>query len=514
MDEGARLESVYPAKKRDRGFESHPLRNFSLIFTFLFLIFLLLNKNKNIIFMAEKFDVLVIGGGPGGYVCAIRASQLGFKTALVEKDRVGGICLNWGCIPTKALLKSAEVFNLIKRADEFGLRVENPNFDFKKIIQRSRQVADRLSKGVEFLLRKNNVVKFSGYGFLLKRNLVGVKSDKEEFEVEAKHIIIATGARPREIPGIAIDGVKVITSKEAMLLEEPPKSMVVIGAGAIGVEFAYFYNSFGTKITLVEMMPSILPNEDREITEILEKSFKKSGIDILTNTRVIEAKKNGDFAEVKIQNQNGEMVLKADVALVAVGVQGNSDKLGLEELGVEVEKSFIKVDKTSYQTSVEGIYAIGDVIGPPLLAHVASAEGIRCIEKIAGVETKPIDYNNIPSCTYCIPQVASIGLTEQRALELGYEIKVGRFPFRANGKALSLGETEGLVKVIFDAKYGEILGAHIIGPEATELIAEFGVAKTLESTAFEIVKTVHAHPTLSEALMEASADALKEAIHI
>ncbi len=464
--------------------------------------------------MPEKFDIAIIGGGPGGYVAGIRASQLGFKTVLIEKDQVGGICLNWGCIPTKALLKSAELFNLIKRADEFGLKVENVSFEFKKIIQRSRQVAERLSRGVEFLLRKNNVVKISGFGFILKPNLIGVKTEKDEIEVEANHIIIATGARPRKLPGIKVNGVRIITSKEAMLLEEPPKSMIIIGAGAIGVEFAYFYNSFGTKVTLIEMMESILPNEDREVTELLEKSFKKAGIEILTSTRVIEAIGSGEGAEVKIQNKDGEKILKAEVALVAVGVQGNSDNIGLEDVGVEVEKTFIKVDKKTYRTNVDGIYAIGDVIGPPLLAHVASAEGIRCVENIAGVETLPIDYNNIPSCTYCIPQVASIGLTEQKAIELGYDIKVGRFPFRANGKALSIGETEGFVKVIFDAKYGEILGAHIIGPEATELIAEFGVARTLESTAFEIVKTVHAHPTLSETLMEASADALREAIHI
>ncbi|CUU02276.1 dihydrolipoamide dehydrogenase [Candidatus Kryptobacter tengchongensis] len=464
--------------------------------------------------MPEKFDIAIIGGGPGGYVAAIRASQLGFKTALIEKDRVGGICLNWGCIPTKALLKSAELFNLVKRASEFGLKVENLGFDFKKIIQRSRQVAERLTKGVEFLLRKNNVTKISGHGFVLKPGLVGVKNEKDEIEIQASNIIIATGARPRELHGINIDGKVIITSKEAMLLEEPPRSMIIIGAGAIGVEFAYFYNSFGTKITLLEMMSSILPNEDREITDILAKSFQKSGIDILTGTKVVEAKAVDGQAQVKIQNESGEKTLKADLALVAIGVRGNSDDLGLENVGVEVENSFIKVDKKTYKTNVDGIYAIGDVIGPPLLAHVASAEGIRCVENIAGVETLPIDYYGIPNCTYCIPQVASIGLTEEKAIELGYEIKVGRFPFRANGKALALGETEGMVKVIFDAKYGELLGAHIVGPEATELIAEFGVAKTLESTAFEIAKTIHAHPTLSETLMEASADSLKEAIHI
>jgi len=464
--------------------------------------------------MPEKFDVVIIGGGPGGYVAAIRASQLGFKTALIEKDRVGGICLNWGCIPTKALLKSAELYNLMKRADEFGLKLENLAFDFKKVIQRSRQVAERLTRGVEFLLKKNNVTKISGEGFILKQNVVGVKGDKDEMEIESRNIIIATGARPREIPGIKVDGKFIITSKEAMLLEEPPKSMIIIGAGAIGVEFAYFYNSFGTKITLIEMMPSILPNEDKEITDILAKSFQKSGIEILTETKVISAVQEDNSAVVKIERKNGEEILKADVALVAIGVRGNTDGIGLENVGVEVENTFIKVDKKTYKTNVDGIYAIGDVIGPPLLAHAASAEGIRCVENIAGVETLPVDYNGIPSCTYCIPQVASIGLTEQKAIELGYEIRVGRFPFRANGKALALGETEGMVKVIFDAKYGELLGAHIIGPEATELIAEFGVVKTLEGTAFEIAKTVHAHPTLSETLMEASADSLKEAIHI
>ncbi|CUS80819.1 dihydrolipoamide dehydrogenase [Candidatus Kryptonium thompsonii] len=402
----------------------------------------------------------------------------------------------------------------MKRADEFGLKLENLAFDFKKVIQRSRQVAERLTRGVEFLLKKNNVTKISGEGFILKQNVVGVKGDKDEMEIESRNIIIATGARPREIPGIKVDGKFIITSKEAMLLEEPPKSMIIIGAGAIGVEFAYFYNSFGTKITLIEMMPSILPNEDREITDILAKSFQKSGIEILTETKVISAAQEDNLAVVKIERRNGEEILKADVALVAIGVRGNTDGIGLENVGVEVENTFIKVDKKTYKTNVDGIYAIGDVIGPPLLAHVASAEGIRCVENIAGVETLPVDYNGIPNCTYCIPQVASIGLTEQKAIELGYEIRVGRFPFRANGKALALGETEGMVKVIFDAKYGELLGAHIIGPEATELIAEFGVVKTLEGTAFEIAKTVHAHPTLSETLMEASADSLKEAIHI
>jgi len=402
----------------------------------------------------------------------------------------------------------------MKRADEFGLKLENLAFDFKKVIQRSRQVAERLTRGVEFLLKKNNVTKISGEGFILKQNVVGVKGDKDEMEIESRNIIIATGARPREIPGIKVDGKFIITSKEAMLLEEPPKSMIIIGAGAIGVEFAYFYNSFGTKITLIEMMPSILPNEDKEITDILAKSFQKSGIEILTETKVISAVQEDNSAVVKIERKNGEEILKADVALVAIGVRGNTDGIGLENVGVEVENTFIKVDKKTYKTNVDGIYAIGDVIGPPLLAHAASAEGIRCVENIAGVETLPVDYNGIPSCTYCIPQVASIGLTEQKAIELGYEIRVGRFPFRANGKALALGETEGIVKVIFDAKYGELLGAHIIGPEATELIAEFGVVKTLEGTAFEIAKTIHAHPTLSETLMEASADSLKEAIHI
>ncbi|CUT05452.1 FAD-dependent oxidoreductase, partial [Candidatus Kryptobacter tengchongensis] len=349
--------------------------------------------------MPEKFDIAIIGGGPGGYVAAIRASQLGFKTALIEKDRVGGICLNWGCIPTKALLKSAELFNLVKRASEFGLKVENLGFDFKKIIQRSRQVAERLTKGVEFLLRKNNVTKISGHGFVLKPGLVGVKNEKDEIEIQASNIIIATGARPRELHGINIDGKVIITSKEAMLLEEPPRSMIIIGAGAIGVEFAYFYNSFGTKITLLEMMSSILPNEDKEITDILAKSFQKSGIDILTGTKVVEAKAVDGQAEVKIQNESGEKTLKADLALVAIGVRGNSDDLGLENVGVEVENSFIKVDKKTYKTNVDGIYAIGDVIGPPLLAHVASAEGIRCVENIAGVETLPIDYYGIPNCT-------------------------------------------------------------------------------------------------------------------
>ncbi len=468
--------------------------------------------------MAElkKYDLVVLGGGPGGYVAAIRAAQLGMKVGCVERDKLGGICLNWGCIPSKALLKSAEVMSLFKESKEYGISYENLKVDFKKVIKRSRDAANRLSQGVEYLFKKNKIEKIGGNGKFIDAKTLSVVDNygKELAQVEGKNIIIATGARPRELPGIKLDRKKVITSTEAMILESIPKDMIIIGAGAIGAEFAYFYNAFGTKITLIEMMPSILPIEDVEVTAQLEREFKKQGIEVMTETKVESAIASGNGVSVKITNNKGAQELKAEVALVAIGIQGNSDNLDLEKIGVRVEKSWIKVDKMSYKTAVSGVYAIGDVIGAPWLAHVASAEGIRCAERIAGVETEPLDYDSIPGCTYCQPQVASIGITEAKAKELKYETKIGRFPFTANGKAIATNEAVGFVKLIFDAKYGELLGAHIIGHGATELIAELGVAKKLETTPYEIMRTVHAHPTLSEAVMEAAEDALGHAIDI
>ena len=467
--------------------------------------------------MAEKpnYDVLILGGGPGGYVAAIRAAQLGMNVAVVEREELGGVCLNWGCIPTKALLRSAEVVELMRDGKEFGVNVKDWELNFPAIIKRSRAVSDRLVKGVHYLFRKNKVELIKGTGVLRSPGEIEVQeaAGGETRTVSARHIIVATGARPRSLPGIQFDRKKVITSKEAMLLKSVPEKMVIIGAGAIGVEFAYFYSRMGSKITLIEMMPHILPLEDEEIAGVLAKSLKKSGIEILTDTRVEGVDASGKGVEVTVRRGEKDSVVQGDLALVAIGVQGNVDGIGLEKIGVKTEKGFIQVDE-DYRTSVPGVYAIGDVIGPPLLAHVASAEGIHCVERIAGVESPPVDYSNFPSCTYCQPQVASLGLTEAGAREKGYELKIGRFPFRANGKALAYGEYTGLVKLIFDAKYGELLGAHIVGPDATELIAELGIARALETTDYEIHKTIHAHPTLSEAVMEAAADAGDGAIHI
>ena len=466
--------------------------------------------------MATKnYDVAVIGGGPGGYVAAIRASQLGLKSAVIEKERLGGLCLNWGCIPSKALLRSAEVYRMFQHAEEYGLSAENVKFDPKKIVKRSRAAADRLSKGVEFLMRKNKIDYLAGSGRITKKNTIEISQNGKAAEaINAKHIIVATGGFTRSLPGVEIDKKKVISSREALVLEELPKSLIIIGGGPIGVEFAYFYNAFGVKCTIVEMLPQILPFEDSEIVDILQKSFKKSGIEILTDTKVESVKTSAKGVTVTVgQKAGGSKELNGDITLMAVGFGGLTTGLGLEELSVKIEKSFIKVNE-KYQTNVESIYAIGDVIGPPLLAHVASAEGICCAENIAGKSPKPVDYSNFPSCTYCQPQVASIGMTEQKAREGSREIKVGKFPFRVLGKSIAMGETEGMVKLVFDAKYGELLGAHIIGNEATDMIAELGLAKTLETTPKEIFHTMHAHPTLTEAVMEAAADALGEAIHI
>lgn len=466
--------------------------------------------------MSKKYDLAVLGGGPGGYVAAIRASQLGLKTAIIDKDNLGGICLNWGCIPTKALLKSAEVYDMMKNhSKDFGIVAPEVSFDFKKIIKRSRNVSKKITRGVEFLIKKNKIDRYKGFGKLAAKNKLDIyEGDKVIESIEAEHIIVSTGARPKELPSIPVDRENIITSKEAMSLEEQPKELIVIGAGAIGVEFAYFYAALGTKVTLIEMMPSVLPIEDKEISAALAKSLKKMKIDIMTEAKVQKAEAKKGKVKVVVEHNGEEKELTADKVLNAVGVTGNVENIGLEELGVEVYKNSIKVDRSNYKTNVEGIYAIGDVAGPPWLAHVASAEGIHCVEKIKGLEPAEINYNNIPGCTYCQPQVASIGLTEDKAKEEGYELKIGKFPYSASGKAGAIGERDGMVKLVFDAKYGELLGAHIIGAEATELIAELGVAKEHEATFESLLKTVHAHPTLSETIMEAAADANDEAIHI
>jgi len=465
--------------------------------------------------MVERaFDVAVVGGGPGGYTAAIRSAQLGFSTVIIESEKLGGICLNWGCIPTKALLKNAEILHAFKKADEWGISYDNLRFDFTKIIKRSRDISDKISKGVEYLMKKNKIEYIPGYGTLTGNEGIEIKSGASAPErVKAKHIILATGARARSIPGVAIDRKRVISSTEAMNLQQQPKSMVVIGAGAIGIEFAYFYNAIGTKVTVVEMMPSILPVEDAELTKLMQTSFKKQGIEILTGAKVENVKPGASDVAVIVSTNDGKRELKGDVALMAIGVQGNIENVGLEKVGVVTERNHIKVD-TDYKTNVPGVYAIGDVIGPPWLAHVASAEGIHCVEAIAGKNPEPIDYTSIPGCTYCQPQVASVGLTEEKARAEGHELRIGRFPFRPLGKAVAIGETEGMVKLIFDAKYGELLGAHIMGSEATEMIAELVVAKRLETTGKQLYHAVHAHPTLSEAVMEAAAAAYGEAINI
>ncbi len=465
--------------------------------------------------MAQKeFDVLVIGGGPGGYTAAIRAAQLKMKIGIVERDRLGGVCLNWGCIPTKTLLKNAEILRSFKKAEEWGIRYENLTFDFGTMIKRSRGVSDRVSKGVEYLMKKNAIDSMSGTARLLSADTVELRSEGKPVEIlKAKQIIIATGARPRTLPGVAIDRRRIITSTEAMTLAEQPKSLIVVGAGAIGIEFAYFYNSLGTKVTVVEMLPGILPVEDGELTKMLELSLKKQGIEILTGTKVESVKAGDSGVIVVVSSPDGKKELRGDLALMAIGVQGNVENLGLETLGVTVERGNIKVD-AHCRTSVRGVFAIGDVIGPPWLAHVASAEGIHCAEVIAGANPEPIDYTSVPGCTYCQPQIASVGLTEEKARAEGHELKIGRCLFRPLGKAVAIGEPEGMVKLIFDAKYGELLGAHIMGVEATEMIAELVVAKRLGTTGKDLFHAIHAHPTLSEAVMEAAAAAYGEAINI
>lgn len=462
----------------------------------------------------KEFDVVVIGSGPGGYTTAVRASQLGFKTAIIERDRLGGICLNWGCIPTKALLKNAELMNGMKHLSDFGITYDNLKFDFEKIIARSRGVADVSEKGVRYLMKKNKVEVFEGSAFINKDKTITVtgKDGKEIEKVKAKYTIIATGARARSLGNLKFDEKKVMSSTGALIATEVPKKLTIVGSGAIGVEFAYFYNAFGSEVTIIEMLPGILPIEDKDISDVVAREFKKSGIKLMTETKTESVEiKNGKVI-TKLSGKNTEELV-SDAVLIAIGVQGNVENLGLEDLGVTVEKAAIKVDK-DYKTNVEGLYAIGDIIGPPWLAHVASSEGINCIEKIKGMHVPDIDYTTIPGCTYCQPQVASVGFTEKKAIEEGYEINVGKFPFSASGKSRAMGETVGLIKVIFDKKYDELLGAHIVGVEATELITEFVLAKSLEATHEQILKTVHAHPTLSEANMEAVGVAYNEAINI
>ena len=459
-----------------------------------------------------NYDIVVLVGVPGGYVSAIRSAQLGNKTAIIDHDRLGGICLNWGCIPTKALLKNAEILHYVKNSSQFGINISKFNIDFTQTVKRSREVSHRLSKGIEFLIKKNKIKHIDGTGVLKSKSEISVlKGDKKQ-KIKAKKIIIATGGRPKEITGIKYDGKRLITSKEAMTLKTIPKKLIIIGAGAIGVEFAYFYNEYGSEVHLFEMMSNILPIEDEDLSKELETNFEKAGINIYKNSKVSKIQKLQKSVKVHINEGAASKIIEADIVLVATGVTGNIEGIGLEDAGVETVNGSIKINEYN-QTSIDNIYAIGDVSGPPWLAHVASSQGHIAAEHASGHTTHPIDYSNIPSCTYCQPQVASLGLNEFDAKELGYDIKVGRFDFKASGKALAIGNPSGFVKIIFDEKYGELLGCHIIGSEATELIAELGMAKALEATWQEIATTMHAHPTLSEAVMEAAQDAFGQAIH-
>ena len=461
----------------------------------------------------SKYDLIILGSGPGGYVAAIRASQLGLKTAIIEKESLGGICLNWGCIPTKALIKSAEVFDYLKHAEDYGLKIKEYDKDFNAVVNRSRNVANTMSKGVNFLMKKNKIDVIIGHGTLLPGKKVLVQSENEEKEVSAEHIIIATGARARELINLKPDGKKIIEYRKAMTLEKQPKKMVIVGSGAIGVEFAYFYNAMGTEVTIVEYQPRIVPVEDEDISKQMEKIFVKSGIKVLTSSEVKEVQENGKTLKVVIDKDGKPSDIDADVVLSAVGIKANIENIGLEELGVNVENDKIVVD-SFYNTNVPGYYAIGDVTGGQSLAHVASAEGIICVEKIAGLDVDKLDYENIPGCTYSQPEIASVGLTELQAKEKGYELKVGKFPFTASGKAQASGTPDGFIKVIFDAKYGEWLGCHMIGSGVTDMIAEAVLGRKLETTGHEVLKSVHPHPTMSEAVMEAVADAYGEVIHL
>ena len=461
-----------------------------------------------------KFDVIILGSGPGGYVTAIRASQLGFKVAVIEKENLGGICLNWGCIPTKALLKSAQVFDYLKHAKDYGLTVKEFDKDFSAVIKRSRDVADGMSKGVQFLMKKNKIEVINGYGKVKPNKKVEVTDAEGKLtEYTADHIIIATGARSRELPNLPQDGKKVIGYRQAMTLPEQPKKLIVVGSGAIGVEFAHFYNAMGTEVTIVEFMPNIVPVEDEDVSKQFERSLKKAGINIMTNSSVEKVDTLGNGVKAFVKTSKGEEILEADILLSAVGIKSNIENIGLEEVGIASDKDKILVN-SYYQTNIPGYYAIGDVVPGQALAHVASAEGILCVEKIAGMHVEPLDYGNIPGCTYATPEIASVGLTEKAAREKGYDIKVGKFPFTASGKAKAAGTPDGFVKVIFDAKYGEWLGCHMIGAGVTDMIAEAVVARKLETTGHEILKAVHPHPTMSEAVMEAVADAYGEVIHL
>ena len=461
-----------------------------------------------------KYDLIVIGSGPGGYVAAIRAAQIKMKVAVVEKAEPGGICLNWGCIPTKALLKSAKVYDMVKHAADYGVSMDGePVVDLKKMVERSRSVAEGMSKGVQFLFRKNKIDLIKGTGKLKKQGFVEVITEEETKQYNADHIILATGARTRELPGVKMDGRKIIGYREAMTLKEKPESMIVIGSGAIGSEFAHFYNSIGTKVTIVEFLPAVVPDEDKEISKQLERSFKRNGITVMTGSSVESVDTDGAKCVASVKTKKGIEKIEADIVLSAVGVTSNIEGIGLEETGIKTEKGKIIVDDF-YRTNIDGIYAIGDIVQGPALAHVASSEGIICVEKIAGLDVESLDYNNIPACTYTSPEVASVGYTEEGAREKGYDIRVGKFPFTASGKASAEGEKNGFVKLIFDARYGELLGAHMIGAGVTEMIAEIVVARKLETTGHEIIKSIHPHPTMSEAIMEAAAAAYDEVIHL
>ena len=461
------------------------------------------------------YDVLIIGSGPGGYVAAIRAAQLGMKTAVVERAELGGICLNWGCIPTKSLLKSAQIFEYAQHAANYGVTIEGTiKPDFAKIIERSRGVADGMSKGVQFLLKKSKIDVITGFGKLKAKNTVEVTAaDGKTNEVTATHIILATGARSKELPNLKQDGVKVIGYRQALTLPKQPESMLIVGSGAIGSEFAYFYATLGTKVTLVEFLPNVVPNEDEEVSKQMERSFKKAGITVMTNASVTAVDTSGTLCKVTIEGQKGIQTLEAEIVLSAVGVTPNIEGIGLDTLGVVTEKGKVKVDDF-YLTNVVGVYAIGDIVHGPALAHVASAEGIVCIEKIAGLDIHPVDYKNIPGCTYTTPEIASVGLTEKAAIEAGYTIKVGKFPFTASGKASSAGARDGFVKLIFDETNDKLLGAHLIGANVTEMIAELVVACKLGAVGHELIKAIHPHPTMSEAIMEAAAAAYGEVIHL
>jgi dihydrolipoamide dehydrogenase len=461
-----------------------------------------------------KYDVIIIGSGPGGYVTAIRASQLGFKVAVVEKENLGGICLNWGCIPTKALLKSAQIYDYLKHVDEYGLKAEAIDKDFEAVIKRSRNVADGMSKGVQFLMKKNKIDVIDGFGKIKTGKKVDVTAaDGTVTEYSADHIVIATGARSRELPNLPQDGKKVIGYRQAMTLPTQPKKMIVVGSGAIGVEFAHFYNAMGTDVTIVEFLPNVVPVEDIDVSKQFERSIKKAGIKVMTSSSVESVDTSGKGVKAVVKTKNGEEIIEADIVLSAVGIKSNIENIGLEDVGIVVDRDKILVNDF-YQTNIPGYYAIGDVVPGPALAHVASAEGITCVEKIAGLHTEKIDYGNIPGCTYATPEIASVGFTEAKAIEAGYEIKVGKFPFSASGKAKAAGTPEGFVKVIFDAKYGEWLGCHMIGAGVTDMIAEAVLGRKLETTGHDVLKTIHPHPTMSEAVMEAVAAAYDEVIHL